>query len=98
MTKRDMLTPLVTLGENIVLLAFMLIGLRRYRVVGMHGLWGYVHRQVCYILSYGNLKGNGMSDRECCGSFLSSSRSSLRQCVSPTYRHLVGLFDSNDER
>lgn len=46
-TKRDMLTPLVTLGENIVLLTLMLIGLRRYRVVGMHGLWGYVHRQVC---------------------------------------------------
>lgn len=41
-----MTTITVTLGEDLVLLSLMLIGLRRYGDVGMYGLWRFLHRQV----------------------------------------------------
>jgi hypothetical protein len=40
-----MTTITVTLGEDLVLLSLMLIGLRRYGDVGMYGLWRFLHRQ-----------------------------------------------------
>lgn len=44
-TNRNMTTITVTLVEDLVLLSLMLIGLRRYGGVGMHGLWLFLHRQ-----------------------------------------------------
>lgn len=45
-----MTTITVTLGEDLVLLSLMLIGLRRYGDVGMYGLWRFLHRQVRRVL------------------------------------------------
>lgn len=42
---RNLTTILVTLGEDLVLLFLMFIGLRRYGDVGMYGLWRFLHRQ-----------------------------------------------------
>jgi hypothetical protein len=47
-SNRNMTTIIVTLGEDLVLLSLMLIGLRRYGDVGMFGLWRFLHRQVRY--------------------------------------------------
>ncbi|KAF8261449.1 hypothetical protein EI94DRAFT_1745958 [Lactarius quietus] len=44
-TSRNMTTITVTLGEDLVLLSLMLIGLRRYGDVGMYGLWRFLHLQ-----------------------------------------------------
>jgi hypothetical protein len=44
-SNRNMTTIIVTLGEDLVLLSLMLIGLRRYGDVGMYGLWRFLHRQ-----------------------------------------------------
>lgn len=43
---RNITTIIVTLGEDLVLLSLMFIGLRRYGDVGMFGLWRFLHRQV----------------------------------------------------
>ncbi len=45
-TDRNMTTIIVTLGEDLVLLSLVLIGLRCYGNVGMYGLWRFLHCQV----------------------------------------------------
>lgn len=79
-----MTTITVTLGEDLVLLSLMLIGLRRYGDVGMYGLWRFLHRQVRWY-SRSNLMEieSDMSIRGFYGLFSSLSRRSPQLCVPP---------------
>ena len=45
-TERNVANLIVTLVEDSVLLVLMLTGLRRYREVGMIGIWRLLYRQV----------------------------------------------------
>ena len=67
----------------------MFFGLRRYKDVGLHGLWQFLHHQVSYIFCL-VLWRSDLSDRVSHGWCLSSSRSSLQLCIS--YINLQGLL------